>query len=153
MSANRLLLLGVFLAVSLGSCMKEETAAPEQVVVPSATSTRTLEERIASGGKLYSAHCAACHQANGQGLAGAFPPLAESDYLTGGGTQAAAKAVLNGLAGPLTVNGKEYVSVMPNLSYLSDSEIADIVTFVFNSWGNPGGEMSAAEVAATRGGG
>ena len=149
--------LVVSLVVSLTACAKEEPSAPAPAVDSSVAvhaaeaASRSMEERIANGGKLYSAHCAACHQANGQGLAGAFPPLAESDYLSDG-TGAAVEAVLNGLSGPITVNGIDYNAVMPNLSYLSDSDVADVVTFVMNSWGNPGGEVSSGEVAAARGG-
>jgi nitrite reductase (NO-forming)/hydroxylamine reductase len=111
----------------------------------------TTEERIASGEKLFATHCSACHQANGQGINGAFPPLAGSDYLEQGG-MVAVGAVLHGLSGPITVNGVDYNSVMPPLSYLNDSEVADVVTFVINSWDNPGGEVSPAEVAAARNG-
>ena len=109
------------------------------------------EERMAKGKTLFSNNCAACHQAEGQGLTGAFPPLAGSDKLKEGG-MFVVNAVLNGLSGPITVNGVEYNAVMPALAYLSDSDVADIVTFVMNSWGNPGGEISSAQVAAARGG-
>ena len=149
------LLLTAALAVSLSACAKEESAAPAEAVDKAVAvhaaeaSGKSLEERIANGGKVYSAHCAACHQANGQGLAGAFPPLAESDYLADG-PAVAVSAVLNGLSGPITVNGNDYNAVMPNLSYLSDSDVADVVTFVMNSWGNPGGEVNSGEVAAAR---
>jgi mono/diheme cytochrome c family protein len=110
-----------------------------------------ISARISSGEKLYSANCAVCHQANGKGLTGAFPPLAESDYIAENPIKAI-EAVLNGFSGPITVNGKEYNSVMPNLAYMSDSDIADVVTFVINSFGNKGGEVVAAQVAAARGG-
>jgi mono/diheme cytochrome c family protein len=142
------------MAVLLSACAKEEAAAPAVDPAPAdhaaEAGTVSMEERMARGGKLFAAHCAACHQANGQGLAGAFPPLAASDFLASGGPAAAINVVLNGMTGPIKVNGKDYNSVMPNLSYLSDSEVADIVTYVFNSWGNPGGEVSSAEVAAAR---
>jgi mono/diheme cytochrome c family protein len=157
MRSHRLLLLTVLLAVFLSACTEEKTGAPPQDVGstvaanPVEASAGSFEERMAKGRKLYSAHCAACHQANGQGLAGAFPPLAESDYLAAG-PAVTINVILNGLTGTITVNGKDYNSVMPNLSYLSDSEVADIVTFVMNSWGNPGGEASAGEVAAARDG-
>jgi len=157
MKANRLLILTIALAVSVTACAQEDGAAPNQtadsaVAVHAAeASIKSLDERIAAGGKAYATVCAACHQAEGQGLAGAFPPLAESDYLVGG-TGPAIEAVLNGLSGPVTVNGKDYNAVMPNLSYLSDEEVADVVTFVMNSWGNPGGEVSSGEVTAVRGG-
>lgn len=145
------------LAISLSGCGREEAATPALKVDPAVAvreanaGARSPEERMAAGKNLYAAHCAACHQSGGQGLAGAFPPLAGSDYLASGGPPAAVDAVLNGLTGPITVNGKDFNSVMPNLSYLSDSDVADVVTFVFNSWGNSGGEVNAAEVAAARG--
>ncbi len=155
MSQPGYVLLSAFIAVTLAACSKEEPAAPVRtgdntVAVPAAGSgARSLEHRMARGKKLYAAHCAACHQASGQGLAGAFPPLAESDYLEAG-PAAVIDVILNGLKGPITVNGMEYNSVMPNLSYLGDSDVADVVTFVMNSWGNPGGEVSAGEVSAAR---
>ncbi|MBT8058768.1 MAG: c-type cytochrome [Gammaproteobacteria bacterium] len=100
---------------------------------------------------LYATHCSACHQANGQGLAGAFPPLAESDYLAPG-PGPAIDAVLNGLSGKITVNGTDYNAVMPKLSYLDDSEVADVILYVMNSWNNPGGDINSGMVAAARGG-
>ncbi len=111
----------------------------------------TLSERISKGKKQFETICAACHQANGQGLPGAFPPLAGSDYLAEDPMRAV-HAILNGLTGPITVNGKNYNAVMPNLAYLTDSQVADVVTFVINSFGNSGGEISPAQVAAVRGG-
>jgi len=58
--------------------------------------------------------------------------------------------VLNGLSGPVTVNGKAYNSVMPPMSNLNDDEIANILTYVYQAWGNPGGAVTAAEVEAMR---
>lgn len=124
---------------------------PALAVHAAEASSVSLEDRIANGKKLYATHCSACHQGEGQGLKGAFPPLAASDNLAEGPEQLIHN-VLYGLSGPITVNGVEYNSVMPALTYLSDSEVADIATFVMNSWDNPGGEVQAAEVAAARGG-
>ncbi|MDT8319488.1 MAG: cytochrome D1 domain-containing protein [Xanthomonadales bacterium] len=153
---RNVLCIAALSALAMG-CGQEATEpgkpADTAVAVHSAeVASRSFDERIAAGAKLYNVHCAACHQANGQGLAGAFPPLAESSYLAEGGAKVAIEAVLHGLSGPITVNGKEYNSVMPNLAYLSDSEVADVVTYVMNTWDNPGGEVSSAEVAAARNG-
>lgn len=139
MNFSPVLLFALALVICLSACRKEETAG------------KSDEERTASGEKLYAAHCAACHQANGQGLAGAFPPLTGSSYLAEGAGPAIS-VVLNGLSGPITVNGANFNAVMPGLPYLNDDEIAKILTFIMNSWGNPGGEVSPAEVAAMRGG-
>ena len=155
MQSNQMLLFAVALVLSLAACGKEEAAVPVDDT-DSAGSNHTYqssgqsrEQRMASGEKLYAAHCAACHQANGQGLTGAFPPLTESSYLAEGAGPAIS-VVLNGLKGPITVNGVRYNAIMPSLSYLNDGEVADVLTFVMNSWNNPGGEVSPEEVAAAR---
>jgi nitrite reductase (NO-forming)/hydroxylamine reductase len=158
MNTKLLFLCSLALTVSLAACAQESEAPPAAEAVDTAVAvhaaeaaSKTLDERMASGEKLYSAHCMACHQATGQGLPGAFPPLAASDYLADG-PASAVDAVLNGLSGPITVNGTDYNAVMPNLSYLSDEDVADVVTYVMNSWDNPGGEVNSGEVAAARGG-
>lgn len=154
MRSNHVIFLMLALAVSLSACAKEEPAAAVDTAVAARAAeaaAKSPEERMANGERLYAVHCSACHQANGQGLAGAFPPLAESSYLADG-PALAIDAVLNGLSGPITVNGKDYNAVMPNLSYLSDSDVADVVTFIMNSWNNPGGDVSSGVVAAARGG-
>jgi nitrite reductase (NO-forming)/hydroxylamine reductase len=128
----------------------DDAAAVHKAEVASANAV-SKDDRISNGEKIYSANCAACHQANGKGLTGAFPPVAESDYLAEDPMRAVS-AIINGLSGPITVNGVDYNSVMPSLSYMSDSDVADVVTFVINSFGNKGGEVNAAQVAAARGG-
>ena len=79
-----------------------------------------------SGEQLDVAQCAACHQANGQGLAGAFPPLAESDYFATD-VMKVLEATALGLSGPVTVNGEEYNNVMPAMSYINDQDLAAIL--------------------------
>jgi nitrite reductase (NO-forming)/hydroxylamine reductase len=103
------------------------------------------------GEKLYAQHCSACHQVNGTGLKGAFPPLANSDYLFAD-KERAVRTVIEGISGPIEVNNEKYNSVMPGLGYLANEEVAAILTHVYNSWGNKGGSVSVAEVAAARGG-
>lgn len=110
----------------------------------------TKEDQIKAGEVLYSGTCSTCHQADGKGLPDIFPPLAGSDYLMAD-KQRSIGIVLNGLSGPVTVNGKSYTSVMPPLSNLNDDEVANILTYVRNSWGNSGDAVNSAEVAAVRG--
>src|SRR5690606_26372683 len=105
----------------------------------------------ATGGEqAYLANCAACHQPDGKGLAGAFPPLAASDWLQGKTAADVATTVLTGLDGEIVVNGVTYNSLMPAQSHISDADIAAISTYVMNQWGNPGGSVTEAEVAARR---
>ena len=104
-----------------------------------------------SGEKVYLDNCAACHQPDGKGLAGAFPPLAKSDWIAGKTPAEVATTVLKGLEGEVVVNGVTYNNVMPPQSGIDDADIAAIVTYVLNQWGNPGGSISADEVKALRG--
>jgi nitrite reductase (NO-forming) len=109
----------------------------------------TVDEQVKAGQALFAGTCSTCHQANGQGLPGVFPPLAKSDYVAKQPTQLP-HIVLHGLTGPVTVNGKTYDSVMPPMSQLTDDEIANISTYVLNSWGNPGGRILKEDIAKHR---
>jgi nitrite reductase (NO-forming)/hydroxylamine reductase len=106
-------------------------------------------ELMAAGERIYLANCAACHLPTGAGLAGAFPPLAGSDFLRGNRQEVLA-AALFGLQGRITVNGVEYNGVMPSFGHLPDADLAAAITYVFGSWGNNLAPVSAAEVAAVR---
>jgi nitrite reductase (NO-forming) len=106
---------------------------------------------IAKGEKVYKAYCQTCHQANGQGMASVYPPVAASDYIKKNGIKDVALGVLWGRSGKMTVNGKEYNGVMtPIPSNYTDEDIAGVVTYVMNSFGNPGGIITTAEVAKLR---
>jgi len=131
-----------------------DKAASLAVVSQAASATErgalTLEQQIQAGGALFNGTCSVCHQASGQGIENVFPPLAGSDLLAAT-PKRAIEIALNGLSGPVTVNGKTYNSVMPPMSQLNDDEIANILTFVTHSWGNQGAEaFTAAEVRAKR---
>ena len=78
-----------------------------------------------------------------------FPPLAKSDYLKGDRKRLIG-VPLNGLSGAVTVNGAPFNSIMPPMSQLNDDEVANILTFVLNSWDNPGGRVTAEEVTGIR---
>ncbi|HMR18050.1 MAG TPA: copper-containing nitrite reductase [Sphingobacterium sp.] len=95
---------------------------------------KTAEQSIADGKAVFSRTCLACHQSEGQGIAKVFPPLAKSDYLNKD-VDHAIDVVLFGLSGEITVNGEKYNSVMTSQN-LSDQEVADVLSYVYNSWGN-----------------
>jgi nitrite reductase (NO-forming) / hydroxylamine reductase len=105
--------------------------------------------RMKAGQDVFNLACVACHQATGEGLPGAFPPLAKSDYLLADPARAVG-IVVRGLTGEVTVNNVKYNSVMPAMTQLSDQQIADVVTYVLNSWGNKGGSIAVERVAAER---
>jgi nitrite reductase (NO-forming) len=114
-----------------------------------ASGVLTVEDQVKAGQALFAGTCSVCHQANGAGLPGVFPPLAKSDYLAGDPNRAVG-VVLHGLSGKVTVNGSEYNSVMPPMNQLNDDEVANIVTYVLNSWGNAGGRVSTDDVKKLR---
>jgi nitrite reductase (NO-forming) len=115
----------------------------------SVSGTLTREQQTQAGSVLFKGTCSTCHQPNGEGLANVFPPLARSDFLAKT-PQRAIEVVLNGLTGPITVNGNSYNSVMPPMSQLNDDEVANILTYVQSSWGNNGPQVTAKQVAEMR---
>lgn len=103
-----------------------------------------------AGEQSYIRVCSACHQVNGQGLPGVFPPLAGSEWVAGDPARSI-KIVLHGLKGPIEVNNAPYnAMMMPQGGILSDAEIADVLTYVRSSWGNNDDAVSAAQVTAIR---
>lgn len=96
------------------------------------------------GKKVYSETCVVCHQENGQGLPGAFPPLANSDYMMAD-KQRIIEGIVNGVTGEITVNGEQYNGIMPPQE-LTAEQTRDVVNYVLNSWGNDGGEVMLSDV-------
>lgn len=109
---------------------------------------KTLTEQLEHGKQKYMETCFACHQAEGQGIANAFPPLAKSDFLNAD-VKRAISTVVKGISGEITVNGEIYNSVMPAQD-LSDEEVADIMTYVYHSWGNNKTVVSESQVKMAR---
>lgn len=110
-----------------------------------------LEQSIKRGAELYTTNCLSCHMQNGEGLDGVYPPLAKADFLAKDKTgKKAIGAVLNGLEGELVVNGKSYNVPMPAQNYLTDEQIADVLNYVRNSWGNKAKAITESMVKAER---
>lgn len=106
------------------------------------------EERMELGKNIYNSTCFACHGSQGQGVADVFPPLAKADYLNAN-VDRAIEIVLRGLSGEITVNGKNYNSVMPSQS-LSDEDTANVLTYIYNNWDNNGTEVTPDRVGEVR---
>lgn len=123
-----------------GGAIQEMNTGEGKVVV-----AKNKTEQIKYGEITYKQNCAACHQVGGTGIKGAFPPLAKSDWFKAGDYAKVIGVVKNGLEGPITVNGESFNSVMPALG-LSNQDIANVLTYIYNSWGNPGGVVSVEDV-------
>ena len=107
---------------------------------PTEAVAQSIDERIKLGKQIYSTTCFACHQAEGQGITGVFPPLAKSDYLNED-IDRAIDIVLHGKTGEITVNGEKYNSVM-TAQTLTDEEVANVLTYIYNNWGNSKNEVT-----------
>jgi len=122
---------------------------PEAAVTAEVTKTEVAFNPIAHGKKIFSRTCVQCHQTNGQGLPGVFPPLDGSPWLNGT-PERPASILLLGLQGPLNVHGTEYNGNMPSHSMLSDKDIASVLTFARQSWGNESPAVEEELVAEVR---
>ena len=103
--------------------------------------------------QLYQQRCGSCHQANGEGLAGVYPPLMGSEHANASNSAVPVRVVLYGLQGPITVKGVEYNSLMPPYGLgivMSDAEVAAVVTYVRSSWGNSASAVTPEQVTAER---
>jgi nitrite reductase (NO-forming) len=122
----------------------EETIKQTPVIA-----TMTKELQIEKGKLVFMQTCAVCHQSTGQGLPQVFPPLAGSDFLMADKNRSI-RIVVKGLSGPIVVNGTTYDSVMPPVVQLTDEQVAHVLTYVRNSWGNTGEAISPDEVRQVR---
>ena len=117
-------------------------------VAPPPGAPKSKTEKIELGRRLFTSICGACHQPTGQGLPNVFPPLAGSDFLNADKNRAI-KIVINGRQGEVIVNGRKYNNSMPKFP-LGDEDIASVLTFVYNSFGNAGLEVQPDEVGRLR---
>jgi len=141
-------LIQKFLLQTIGLFFSFAVLAVEPDVLTETISPSDLQPRLQRGKDLYVRNCFVCHQFNGQGIPGIYPPLAKSDFLSGN-LELPIKALVEGLYGPITVLGKKYNGSMPP-SVLNDQDVADVLTYVLNSWGNSGGALSAATIKEVR---
>jgi len=146
--------IGISSLTSCGSSSNDKPVEQVKEVSEEPIKEEVIEEVVAeetgldlsAGEAIYKTTCLACHQATGEGLPNVFPPLAKSDYLMEDKIRAI-KQVKMGSDGEITVNGTKYNGVMPPQA-LDNQQIADVLTYVMNSWGNEGGEVTIEEVDA-----
>ncbi len=130
--------------------LSHSLAALALILLGHSATTAQDAESIRRGRALFTAHCAICHQVTGKGTPGTYPPLARSDFLSApSGKDKAIQAVVEGLGGRIRVNGVDYNNQMPAV-VLDDVQVADVMSFVLNSWENPGGIVTADQVTAVR---
>jgi mono/diheme cytochrome c family protein len=127
------------------------TAAPASAPQPAANGDQAAAQPAGGGNgpAVFARTCQTCHQANGQGMPNAFPPLAGSPIVQGDKAKFI-RLVLRGLQGPITVEGKKFNGMMPPQGSLSDADLAAVMTYERSNFGNHADAVTAAEVARER---
>ncbi|MDG1029030.1 MAG: PQQ-dependent sugar dehydrogenase [Flavobacteriaceae bacterium] len=123
----------------------EERKTLSHIATPDIVTDRIEPKDIAIGQKIYNQYCMACHQSNGMGASGRFPPLNGTDWVTGD-KERLVHLILNGMEGAIEVNGEIYDGVMPQHSFLNDDQIADVLTYIRTHFDNQAGSVTAEEV-------
>jgi mono/diheme cytochrome c family protein len=136
------------------ACGGEKTGGTDTAskTAPSNPTSGAPTTVVADGATLYQ-RCATCHQANGEGTPGTYPPLAGSEFIKANDPTAAIRVVLHGLQGPVTVRGQAFNGVMPPFGTavpMSDEEVAAVLTHERSSWGNTAPAVTPAMVARER---
>ena len=114
-----------------------------------AASGASAPAQLAQGKKVYTQYCLTCHQADGGGVPNMNPPLSQTTYVLGDKARLAG-IVLHGFSEQVDIKGEAYNNVMPAHDFLTDAQIADLLTYVRHSFGNKASAVSAAEVKAVR---
>jgi mono/diheme cytochrome c family protein len=138
--------------IALAACGGDKPA-PAADNAAAANVASAASAQPGQGEKIYAQRCQSCHQLNGAGATGVYPPLAGSEYVLDKNPAVPASIVIHGLQGPITVKGQQFNSLMPAYGIgitMSDEEVAAVLTYIRTSWGNTASTVTAADVASAR---
>lgn len=127
----------------------EDRKQLSHIRTPDVVKDNLLPKNLIGGAKIYQQYCSACHQMNGKGASGRFPPLMNTDWVTGD-TERLIKVMLNGMEGSLRIDNEVYNGAMPQHSFLKDEEIAQVLTYIRSSFGNEASEIIEIQVQEIR---
>jgi mono/diheme cytochrome c family protein len=127
----------------------KKTVATKKVVVKSTTTKAPVTSSITRGKAIYAKQCLACHQADGGGVPNLNPPLIQTQWVLGD-KKSLIKWVLKGSAGKVEIDGETFHNTMPPQAYLTDVQIADVLTYIRASFGNKASAVQPSEVKAAR---
>ncbi|MET4072866.1 cytochrome c [Hymenobacter sp. UYCo722] len=147
MFAKKLSIILGLLALAGGPTLAQKRPA---VKAPAKKMAGVPAALLAPGKSVYTQYCLTCHMADGLGVDGMNPPLAKTDYVLGDKTRLT-NVLLNGLQG-VEIGGEQYHGVMPAQASLTDAQIAAVLTYVRNSFGNKASVVTVGEVKAVRAG-
>lgn len=123
--------------------------APKRVFKPNTASSSDSVASLKRGKALYATYCLTCHQADGGGVPNLNPPLIQTSYVTGG-KEPLIKIILNGFTSHVDIDGESYSNNMPPFEWLKDQQIADILTYIRNNFGNKGNAVLQTEIKKVR---
>ncbi|MBK6263612.1 cytochrome c [Marivirga sp. S37H4] len=138
-------LLLIFIVLILNACGTSTEFDNQATEGYSNAEKQKFAKYMIQGKSLYTTYCSNCHQTDGEGLGKLYPPLAQSDYMLADKERTIC-LIKKGLTGEIEVNGISYEQAMPGLKNLSNLEIAEITTYVYNSWGHETGFVRVEEV-------
>ncbi|MEO0471375.1 MAG: cytochrome c [Bacteroidota bacterium] len=138
-------ILPILAVLLLFACSK---SAPTEATSEKAVAENLSPQQV-QGKKVYNTYCFACHMQDGNGVPGLNPPLIGTDWVLGD-KERLIGVVLNGMSEPIEIDGELYSNVMNPHAFLSDADIAAVLTYVRSAWGNDAGPLTAAEVASVR---
>ncbi|WP_240751415.1 PQQ-dependent sugar dehydrogenase [Flagellimonas onchidii] len=127
----------------------EQRKTLSHIRTPDKVRDNLMKDDISGGAKTYYTYCSACHQKDGGGATGRFPPIANTDWVTGD-KERLIKIILEGMEGSIQVHGETYNGVMPQHSFLSDEEIAEVLTYIRSNFDNRASAVSIKEVNEVR---
>jgi glucose/arabinose dehydrogenase/mono/diheme cytochrome c family protein len=127
----------------------EKRKLQSHIRTPDEITDNLMAGEYTGGEKIYYTYCSTCHQKDGQGATGRFPPLNGTEWVVGD-KERLIKVILNGMEGSIEVNGEVFNGVMPQHSFLSDEEVADVLTYIRTNFGNNAGAISKGEVKKVR---
>ncbi|MCA8829862.1 c-type cytochrome [Hymenobacter pini] len=145
MITKTIALLGLLAGLSLPAAAQRKPAPKPK---PRATSAAAPAAVLAAGKTVYTQNCLTCHQADGGGVDGMNPPLSKTSYVLGDKSRLV-NVLLKGMQDQ-DIDGEPYHNVMPSFSQLSDKQIADVLTYIRNSFGNKASVVTPVEVKAAR---
>lgn len=116
---------------------------------PASATNAGLQQSVGNGKTVYTTYCLSCHQADGSGVPNLNPPLIQNDWVLGP-KNVLIEQVLKGSKGKVEIDGETFHNSMPPMAHLTDQQIADVITYVRNSFGNKASRVAPAEVKALR---
>ncbi len=146
---SKLLLAAGIFALSFSASAQIKKPAPAKTAPAAAPSRAAIGASITRGKAVYAMYCLACHQPDGMGVPGMNPPLSKTTYVSGDRTRLI-NIVLKGLNTDIEINGDTYSNPMPAHNFLSDQQVADVLTYVRSNFGNKAAAITPAQVKAVR---